>query len=132
MKSIFVHTQLEKSYLSTKNRRILIDLYNNSQHSHVGPIWAPLGLSTEPYLGCPKGDRLDLSLGSTWAPHGLAQDGPRVGPSWALTGLIAGFDWTVKRQRVFFVIFVIFLGGISPYFCTQDAMLHLKSIQRLS
>ena len=62
-----------------------------SQHSHVGPIWAPLGLATGPYLGCPTRAHLDLSLGSTWDPHGLAQDGPRMGPSWALTGLIAGF-----------------------------------------
>ena len=61
-----------------------------SQYSHVGPIWAPLGLATGPYLGCPTRARLDLSVGSTWAPHGLAQDGPRIGTGWANSRVLTG------------------------------------------
>ena len=49
--------------------------------SHVGPIWAPGGLATEPILGYPTWTHRELSLGSNWAPH--AQNGPSMGPSWA-------------------------------------------------
>ena len=48
-----------------------------------------------------------------WAPFGLAQTGPRMGPSWALSGLIAYLVLTG-----WYLIFVNFVRGDVKICCS--------------
>ena len=83
------HVEFKKPHISLSLRyHVTCQIFKMAvspprQHSQMGPKWAPAVLATRASLGCPIGAQSFLALGSTWTPFGLAQTGPRKGPSWS-------------------------------------------------